>query len=129
MTALDPGVTALLEGPNYAHLATILPDGSPHSVPLWVGVEGDRVAFLTGPESRKARNIARDPRVALSVTDHEQPFTMATIRGRVTARLDGERAWEIIDRISAVYTGGPYPERSGRVVFLISPEHVTTTAY
>jgi PPOX class probable F420-dependent enzyme len=129
MTALDPAVRALLHGPNYAHLATILPDGSPHSVPLWVGVEGDQVAFLTGPESRKARNIARDPRVALSVTDHEHPFTMATIRGRVTGRLDGERAWEIIDRISTVYTGGPYPQRSGRVVFLITPEHVTATAY
>ena len=129
MAVLDPAVTALLAGPNYAHLATILPDGSPHSVPLWVGMAGDRVAFLTGPESRKARNIARDPRVALSVTDHEQPFTMATIRGQVTGRLDGERAWEIIDQISQVYTGGPYPERSGRVVFLITPEHVTTTAY
>ncbi|WP_344834261.1 pyridoxamine 5'-phosphate oxidase family protein [Nonomuraea dietziae] len=45
---LSPDVRALFEGPNYAHVATVGPDGSPHSVPLWVGVEGDRIAFLTG---------------------------------------------------------------------------------
>jgi PPOX class probable F420-dependent enzyme len=119
----------LCEGANQAHLATILPDGSPHSVPVWIGVEGERVAFLTGPGSRKARNIARDPRVAISVTDREQPFTMAMIRGRVVDRIEGGEAWEIIDRISAVYTGGPYARGEQRVVFLVEPEHVTTTAY
>jgi PPOX class probable F420-dependent enzyme len=129
MTQLQPAVKSLLEGPNYAHLATVLPDGSPHSVPLWVGLEGGQIAFLTDPKSRKARNVAHDPRVAISLTDREQPFTMATIRGRVTGRLDGDEAWEIIDRISTVYTGGPYPERRDRVVFLVSPEHVSFTAY
>ena len=56
---LRGALRALCEGANRAHLATILPDGSPHSVPVWIGVEGERVAFLTGPGSRKARNIAR----------------------------------------------------------------------
>lgn len=129
MTELPPAVKALIEGPNYAHLASILADGSPHSVPLWVGLEGDRIAFLTGPNSRKAHNVARDPRVAISVIDRDQPFTMAAIRGRVTERLEGEQAWEIADRISAVYTGGPYPRGEQRLVFLVEPQHVTTTAY
>ncbi len=48
MTHLHPAVKVLLAGPHYAHLATLLPDGSPHSVPLWADVEGDRQAFLTG---------------------------------------------------------------------------------
>jgi hypothetical protein len=52
MTCLSPAVRALIEGPNYAHLAIVLPDGSPHSVPLWVGLQDDRIAFLTGPSSR-----------------------------------------------------------------------------
>ena len=89
MTELPDDVRALLAGPNYAHLATLMPDGAPHSVPLWVGLEGDRVAFLTDPTSRKARNLERDPRVAISLTDREQPFTMAAIRGRVAERLGG----------------------------------------
>ncbi len=129
VTELRPTVRALVEGPNVAHLATLLPDGSPHSVPLWIGLEGDRLAFLTGPRSRKALNVERDPRVAISITDREQPFTMATIRGRVSGRLEGDEAWTIIDRISTTYIGGPYPQRSNRVVFLGDPEHVSSTAY
>jgi PPOX class probable F420-dependent enzyme len=129
MAELSGGTRRLLDGPNMAHLATILPDGSPHSVPLWIGVEGDRLAFLTAPGSRKARNIERDPRVSVSVTDREQPFAMAQVRGRVVERLDGTEAWTIIDRISVKYTGAPYPQRTDRVVFLIEPEHVQGTAY
>lgn len=123
MTELPEAVRALLDGPNYAHIATVLPDGAPHSVPVWIGLEGGRIAFLTGPGSRKARNLGRDPRVAISITAHDSPFTMATIRGRVAERVDGDEAWAIIDRISRKYTGQPYPIRSGRVVFLIDHEH------
>jgi PPOX class probable F420-dependent enzyme len=106
-----------------------LPDGSPHSVPLWVGLEGERIVFLTGPRSRKARNIEGDPRVAISVTDRDQPFNMAMVRGRVVDRIDGDAAWAIIDRLSVKYTGGPYPERTGRVIFVAQPEHVSATSF
>lgn len=68
-SSLPNDVRALFSGTNYAHIATRLPDGSPHSVPIWVGVEGDRIAFLTSPESRKARNLEHDPRVSVSITD------------------------------------------------------------
>ena len=112
-------VRSLLAGPNYAHLATLLPDGAPHSVPLWVDLEGDRVAFLTDPGSRKALNLERDPRVAISLTDRERPFSMAAIRGRVVERLEGEDAFRVIDRISNKYIGQPYPLRSDRVVYLV----------
>ncbi len=61
---LDPDVRRVLDGTSIAHLATVLPDGSPHSVPLWIGTYGDRIVFLTRPGSRKARNLRRDPRVA-----------------------------------------------------------------
>jgi PPOX class probable F420-dependent enzyme len=122
MTGLPADVRILFENANQAHVATLLPDGAPHSVPVWVGVEGDRVAFLTSPNSRKARNLERDPRVCVSVTDADRPFTMAGVRGRVTERLEGDAAWQIIDRISRKYTGGPYPVREDRVVFLIEPE-------
>jgi PPOX class probable F420-dependent enzyme len=126
---LGAGTRALFDGPNYAHLATLLPDGSPHSVPLWVGLEGERIVFLTGPRSRKARNIEGDPRVAISVTDRDQPFNMAMVRGRVVDRIDGDAAWAIIDRLSVKYTGGPYPERTGRVIFVVQPEHVSATSF
>jgi len=128
MTELGDGVRQLLDGPNMAHLATILPDGSPHNVPVWIGMVGDQVAFQTGPGSRKARNVAADPRVSLSVTDHTQPFTMAHIRGRVTGRIEGDAAWEIIDGFAVKYTGAPYQDHTGRVVYLVEPDHVQSTA-
>jgi PPOX class probable F420-dependent enzyme len=123
MIELTEDVRALLDGPNYAHVATVLPDGSPHSVPVWIGLEGDRIVFLTGPDSRKARNIAQDPRVAISITDAANPFAMASIRGRVVDRLDGESAWSIIDRLSQEYLGVSYSRGEQRVVFVVEPEH------
>jgi PPOX class probable F420-dependent enzyme len=124
MTKLPEAVRILFEGANYAHLATVLPDGGPHSVPLWVGLEGDRIAFLTQPGSRKALNLERDPRVAISITDRNEPNTMAQVQGRVTKRLDGDQAWLVIDRLSNKYTGQPYPVRTDRVVYLVDPERV-----
>lgn len=129
MSDLPADVRPFFEGPNYAHVATVMPDGAPHSVPVWIGLEEDRIAFLTGPGSRKARNIELDPRVAISVTDHQQPFAMAQVRGRVAERLEGEAAWVVIDRISHKYTGQPYPIRTDRVVFLVEPQRAWAQTY
>jgi len=123
MATLPPEVRALFEGANYAHLATLMPSGAPHSVPLWIGVEGERLAFFTQPASRKARNLERDGRVAISITDHEHPYRMAQVRGRVVETLEGEAALEVIDRLSHRYTGQPFPMRSG-TVYLVEPERV-----
>jgi PPOX class probable F420-dependent enzyme len=123
MAALPDGVRALCEGANFAHVATVLPSGAPHSVPVWIGLEGDRLAFFTQERSRKARNLAADPRVAISITDHDAPYRMAQIRGRVAETVTGDAALEIIDRLSERYTGRPFPMRSG-TVFLVEPEKV-----
>jgi PPOX class probable F420-dependent enzyme len=122
---LDPDVRRVLEGTSLAHLATVLPDGSPHSVPLWVDTQGDQVVFLTGPDSLKARNLRRDPRVALSIAPADDPFTPVVVRGRVVEWLEGDAAWEIIDRISEKYIGAPYSRELQRVVGVIEPERQT----
>jgi PPOX class probable F420-dependent enzyme len=127
--SLPDDVRSLFDGPNQAHVATILPDGAPHSVPIWAGVEGDRIAFLTSPGSRKARNLDGDPRIAISITERERPFVMATVLGQVVERVEGDAAWEIIDRIAEKYIGGPYPLREDRVVFLVSPERAWAQAF
>jgi len=119
---LDPEVRRVLDGTSIAHLATVLPDGAPHVVPVWVGTyDGDRIVFLTGPGSRKARNVARDPRVALSIAPADDPFTPVVVRGRVVERIEGDAAWEIIDTLAAKYVGAPYPREVDRVVFVIEP--------
>jgi PPOX class probable F420-dependent enzyme len=129
MTELPDNVRALFEGANIGHVATTLPGGAPHSVPVWVGLEGDRVAFLTGPGSRKARNLDRDPRLAISITARDQPYVMGQVRGRVAERLEGDAAWEVIDRLAHKYTGGPYPRGEDRIVFLVEPERAWGMAF
>ncbi len=120
--SLTPELRNVLDGTATAHVATVLPDGAPHSVPVWIGTHDDRVAILTGPRSRKARNLRRDPRVALSLTKPDNPFEPVVIRGRVVEWVEGDAAWEIIDRISEQYTGGPYGRDEERLVVLIEPD-------
>lgn len=120
MAELPPDVADLLGERNYAHLATIEPDGSPSSRPVWVDVEEDRVLFVTQLDSRKARNIERDPRVALSIAHRDDPYRQADLRGRVVERIDGDAALVLADRIALKYTGQEFPMRGeGTVVYVI----------
>jgi PPOX class probable F420-dependent enzyme len=122
---LEPDVRRALDGTSLAHLATVLPDGSPHTVPLWIGTHGDRIVFFTGPNSRKARNLRRDPRVALSLTSADNPYEPVIVRGRVIEWLEGDEAWAIIDRVATKYTGQPYSRDEERVIAVIEPERQT----
>jgi len=71
---LSTEAKALIDRPNFAHLATLMSDGSPHSVPVWVGREGDRLLVCTSEGSLKGRNTRRDPRIALSIVDFHDPY-------------------------------------------------------
>ena len=122
---LHPDVHRVLDGTSLGHLATVLPDGSPHSTPVFVGTRGDQLIFFTGPHSRKARNLRRDPRVALSLAPADNPFQPIIIRGRVNEWLDGDAAWETIDQIAMKYTGQPYPRDQERIVAVVEPERQT----
>ena len=117
------------ERPAECHLATLLPDGAPYSVPVWVGVEGDRLAVFMDEDSRKDANLQRDPRVALSITDPDEPLDMAEVRGRVVQRLTGTDAQEIVDRIAVKYTGEPYFQRDGMTAYLVEPERMSARDY
>ena len=110
----------LLDGPNFVHLATLMPDGSPQSVPVWAGREGDRIVICTGEASLKARNTARDPRVAISMVDFHNPYSELQIRGRVVERRP-DTDFKLLDPISIKYTGKPFPMRApeGRIALII----------
>jgi PPOX class probable F420-dependent enzyme len=129
MTELTGEARALFTGPNIAHIATTLPDGSPHSVPVMIDVEGEHLAFFTSPASRKARNLAADDRIAISVTDREDLVRSALVRGRLVRRVGGDAGWEIVDRIFAKYTGGPYPRGEDREAFLVEPTRVIVPTF
>jgi PPOX class probable F420-dependent enzyme len=126
MTPLPDDVRDLFERPNFVHLATLLPSGAPHSVPVWVAIEGEHLCFFTQEGSRKARNVQGDPRVAMSVVDRENPYRMAQVRGRVVDTRHGEDALEVMDRMAMLHTGRPFPIRAG-VLFLVEVERVQNT--
>src|SRR5439155_10957757 len=103
-TQLSNEIRVLLDGPNFVNLATLMPDGSPQSVPVWAGREGDRVLICTGEGSLKAKNTQRDPRVALSIVDFHDPYQEAQLRGRVVERRpDGD--FKYMDTILAQVHG------------------------
>jgi len=118
-----PGdVRELLDAPNYVHLATLRADGSPRNWVVWAGVDGDHILVCTSDAIWKAKDMRRDPRVALSVTDLNNPYRMAAIQGRVVeVRPDPD--CEYMDVLSHKYTGAPFPGRGPeRVCFVIAVE-------
>lgn len=119
---LNTDLRQVLDGTSIAHLASVLPDGAPHSVPVFIGTHGDHIAIFTGPGSRKARNLRRDPRVAISLAPADNPFEPIIVRGRVVEWLEGDTAWTIVDQIATKYIGGPYPRDDVRIIALIEPE-------
>ena len=126
---LPEDVRALVRGANFAHLATLLPDGAPQVAPVWVDLEGDRILVCTGEGSLKARNTRRDPRVAVSIVASDNPYREAQLRGRVVERRP-DADFAVMDRVSRKYTGHPFPWRQNaadRVVLVVEVERVRST--
>ena len=110
----------------FGNLATLMPDGRPQVSPVWVDFDGTYVLFNSARGRRKDRNVRRDPRVAISIVDPENPYRYLEIRGRV-AEITEQGADEHIDRLAKKYLGlEKYPNRRPgevRVIYRISPEH------
>src|SRR5882724_3796038 len=126
---LSDDVKALIRSANFAHLATLMPDGSPQAAPVWVDLEGDRILIATGEGSLKAKNTRRDGRVALSVVAVDKKKKEAQLRGRVAERRK-DADFAIIDRLSRKYTGKEFPMRQNpeqRVVLVIEIERARFT--
>jgi PPOX class probable F420-dependent enzyme len=121
---LSDDIKALVRGANFAHLATLMPDGSPQAASVWVDLEGDRILVGTGEGSLKAKNTKRDARVALSVVAYDNPYVEAQLRGRVAERWT-DADFKIMDRISRKYIRKEFPMRDNpdkRVVLVIEIE-------
>ncbi len=126
---LSEDVKKLFLDPNFAHLATLMPDGSPQVTPVWVDLEGDRILVNTAEGRVKPRNVRHDPRVAISIHSHDNPYSSAFIRGRVV-EVRREGADELIDKLARKYIGqAQYPWRQPgeqRLVMVIEPQHVSS---
>ena len=125
---LSAEAKTLIDRPNFAHLATLMPDGSPLSTPVWVGREGERLLVCTSEGSLKGRNTKREPRVAISIVDSGNPYEEIQVRGRVVERRP-DPDFKIMDPVSHKYIGKPFPMRSyeGRVALVIQVDKARYT--
>ena len=107
MTApLSAEAVAFLHEKVYAHVATLMPDGSPQVTPVWVDTDGSNIIINTATGRLKTTNLQRDSRVALSIMGMESAYRALWVRGRV-AEITTEGANDHVDRLSAKYTGNP----------------------
>jgi len=128
MAKLSDKARKLFEDPNYLFVGTTNPDGSPQVTVVWTDLEDGRIRFNTAIGRVKERNLRRDPRVGLSITEQGNPWNKADIRGRVVDFIEGEEADANIDDLAEKYIGQrPYPWRNPeekRVIVVIEPERV-----
>jgi PPOX class probable F420-dependent enzyme len=109
---LPDGLLDLLRRPSPCFVATLMPDGSPQLTQTWVTTDGDHIQINIVDGMQKARNIARDPRVAVNISDPDNPSRYYGVRGRVI-RTTTDGADTSIDEISQKYLGRPYPNFRG----------------
>jgi PPOX class probable F420-dependent enzyme len=124
--SLNEASRALIDGANFASIATLNPDGSPQTSVVWVTRDGDDLLFSTVVGRQKERNLRRDPRVSVTIFDQQQPYSYIEVRGSVTMTPEGGR--ELINALSHKYRGEDYPvepESTVRVVIRLTPQKVT----
>lgn len=110
---LPPELLELLRQPSPCFIATTMPDGSPQLTQTWVDTDGTNILINSVAGFQKVRNVERDPRVAVSVSDPAAPARYFAVRGRVIG-VTTDGAAEHIEALGQRYLGGPYPWYGGR---------------
>ena len=110
---LPDDLIKLLEQPAICYIATTMPDGSPQLTQTWVDTDGEHVLINTVKGFQKIRNIERDPRVAVAVSDPDNPSRYFTVRGRVLS-ISPDGGVKHIEKLAQRYLGTPYPWYGGR---------------
>jgi PPOX class probable F420-dependent enzyme len=115
---LSNAARRLLDGANFAMVATVGPNGQPHSSVVWIDRDGDTVVFSLTADKQKARNLARDPQVSVSLFDLKNPYDSVEIRGTVALVEDPEKS--LPERLSRKYLGESPPPEPADIVRLVA---------
>lgn len=119
----------LFQKPAFAHLTTLMPDGSPQVSPVWCEYDGTHVLINSAKGRQKDRNMRREPRVALAISDPANPYRYLQVRGTVVD-ITEQGADAHIDKLSHKYMGKDYPYRdpsSTRVIYKIRADHASAS--
>lgn len=124
--AFNEETRKLLDGKSFATVATLNRDGGPQTSVVWIARDGDAVLFSTTAGRQKARNLARDPRISLTIFDTENPYQSVDIRGTVELIEDREKT--LPRKLSQKYLGEdppPEPEEVLRLIVRVTPRKIT----
>ncbi len=122
--SLDTLITDFAHGPNFAAFTTLRPDGQPVTQPMWVDADDEHVLINTEKHRRKFRNVQGDPRVTVTIWDHQNPYSYVEVRGRVVDVVEGDEPRRHIDQLSQKYLGTDYDGdaiQTERVILKIKP--------
>ncbi|HET6705788.1 PPOX class F420-dependent oxidoreductase [Amycolatopsis sp.] len=122
---LPDAVRTLVDGRNFATVATLDPDGGPQTSVVWVGLDDGDLVFSATEDRRKVRNLRRDPRISVSITDAENPYRHTQLRGTVTITPDPGKS--LPAKLSHKYLGQDPPSESAdvqRVVVRLKTEKI-----
>ena len=126
-TTLDDRDRELLSARNFCHVSTTREDGSIHTVPIWVDVDGENVVLNTEANRAWPRNLRRTGHTTLTILNHENPYEYLTLTGHVAEETE-DGALEHIDAMAKKYIGqDSYPfhqDGDVRVIFRIAPDRV-----
>ena len=126
---VDDRVKEMAHAANFAAFTTLLPSGMPQTHVMWVDADDEFVLINTEPHRQKFKNIERDPRVAVTIIDRENPYSFVEVRGEVVEQVKGPEARAHIDKLAQKYTGAAYnPDaiQTERVILKIRPTRQLT---
>ena len=125
---IPEGYEDLMESTALVHVATVGPKGEPQNTPVWFGWDGSHIKFSQTKTRQKYRNVHREPRVALSIVDPQNPYRYLEVRGEV-ARIEEDPENDFINAMAKKYMGvDEYPMHQPgdeRVVLYVKPQHTT----
>lgn len=119
----NPKVQKILHAKTFAHLATAGPAGEPQSSPMWFIWDGQHLKFTHTTERQKYRNIKRDPRVAVSITDPDDPYVYAELRG-VVDRIEEDPTGAFYDTLAEHYGSASRYRGDPRVIISVKIQHI-----
>ena len=127
-TEIPEAYRDLLESTALVHVATLGPDGEPQNNPVWFDWDGEHIKFSQTKTRQKYKNVNRDPRIALSIVDPQNPYRYLEVRGEVT-KIEEDPNLDFINAMAKKYLDQdkyPFHQPSDeRVVVFVEPEHTT----
>jgi PPOX class probable F420-dependent enzyme len=124
---LDERVIALARAKSFPAVSTIGPDGQPHTQPLWIDTDGEYLLLNTETGRQKFKNMERDPRVTISISDPDNPYSYYEVRGHVVDTVTGPEARQHIDKMAKKYMGADEygnPIQTERVIVRVAADKV-----